>query len=181
MTIPTDHAGWTISSYVAYNEALRLADEKFQAERDRRYTEVNLEREKALRIKDDANNDALKLAKQAQDYKDAKANELREQIAQERGLYATKDDIKQLSDKFDSMHRPVVEFMANAAGKGAGVGLSWSVVLGIVTLMTGLLLIGTFIFSPKAVAPQSQPQIIYVPAPPGSMIPASPPATQPGK
>lgn len=32
---------WTINNYVAHNEALRKAEEKFQAERDRRYTEID--------------------------------------------------------------------------------------------------------------------------------------------
>jgi hypothetical protein len=67
-------------------EALRAAD-------DRRYAEVAAEREKALKIKETADLAALELAREIQTYKDTKANELREQIGSERGLYATKDDL----------------------------------------------------------------------------------------
>jgi hypothetical protein len=67
-------------------EALRQAD-------DRRYAEVNVEKEKALKIKETADLAALQLAREIQTYKDEKANELREQINSERGLYATKDDL----------------------------------------------------------------------------------------
>jgi hypothetical protein len=61
---------------------------------DRRYAEVALEREKALRIKDDADKTALSLAREIQTYKDEKANELREQINSERGIYATKSELQ---------------------------------------------------------------------------------------
>jgi len=67
-------------------EAMRQAD-------DRRYAEVNVEKEKALKIKETADLAALQLAREIQTYKDEKANELREQINSERGLYATKDDL----------------------------------------------------------------------------------------
>jgi len=39
---------WTIETYVKYNEGMRESEEKFQAERDRRYTEINIDKEKAL-------------------------------------------------------------------------------------------------------------------------------------
>ena len=95
-------------------EVLKAADDRFYGERDRRYTEVNAEREKALKIKDTADIKALELAREIQSYKDEKANELREQISSERGLYATKADINRLREYFDALHRPVVEFMAAA-------------------------------------------------------------------
>lgn len=56
---------WTASSYAAHNESmlaldrmyqaeLRQADLRCQDERDRRYAEVNVEKEKALKIKETA-------------------------------------------------------------------------------------------------------------------------------
>jgi hypothetical protein len=86
-------------------EALRAAD-------DRRYAEVALEREKALRIKEKADDTALRLARDAQLYRDEQANNLRTQLEAERGSYATKADVQALSDKFDAAQKPVVEFMA---------------------------------------------------------------------
>jgi hypothetical protein len=104
-----DHSArptWSIEAYVAHNEALREAEAKFQAERDRRYSEVAVEREKALRIKEQADRDALGLAREIQVYKDEKANELREQINSERGLYITRTEMK-----------PVFDFMASQSAK----------------------------------------------------------------
>jgi len=91
--LPTSSAGWTVETLKAHFDALRAADERFYNERDRRYTEVSVEREKALKIKDEADKAALGLAREIQTYKDEKANELREQIGSERGLYPTKSEL----------------------------------------------------------------------------------------
>jgi len=77
-------------------EALLHAERRFMEERDRRYSEVNIEREKALKIKEVADLKALDLARDIQVYKDEKANQLREQINSERGLYATNKDLEPL-------------------------------------------------------------------------------------
>src|SRR5580765_2268989 len=153
--------GWTLETYAAYSEALRVAEEKFQQERDRRYAEVKSAEEKALRVKEQADRDALGLAREIQTYKDEKANELREQINRERGLYATKSDISALNDKFEAAHKPVVEFMSSAQGRGLGVTSSWTVVIGAVALIVGLLTVGTFVFAGKSSTPTS----ISVPPP----------------
>ena len=98
-------SGWTpdtlrvlLDERSKHDYELRAEDHRFQEERDRRYTEVNIEREKALKIKETADLAALSLAREIQDYKDEKANNLRDQIGAERGTYATKDEIKPLSD-----------------------------------------------------------------------------------
>lgn len=89
----------------------RLGDE-----RDRRYAEVNVEREKALKIKEEADKVALDLARQIQTYKDEKANELREQISSERGSFATKEDIANLADKFEALVHPLQAWQSKAMG-----------------------------------------------------------------
>jgi hypothetical protein len=99
-------------SYLDYLLAIRAGDAALQAERDRRYAEVDVEREKALKIKEVADLAALQLAREIQTYKDEKANELREQISSERGLYASKADLSTLREYFDALHRPVLEFIA---------------------------------------------------------------------
>ena len=91
-------------------EALRAAD-------DRRYAEVAAERQKAADVRERADEKALSLAREAQQYRDEQANRLREQIQSERGLYATQADLRALSDRFDVAHKPVVEFMAAQAGR----------------------------------------------------------------
>ena len=65
---------WTADLLKEYVDTLRLADQK------------------ALQIKQEADQKALDLARQAQNYKDEKANELREQINHERIDYLTKTE-----------------------------------------------------------------------------------------
>lgn len=97
-------SGWTVDTlkYLVDDRAhrdrlhfedMRHADELLRAERDRRYTEVAIERENALKIKDEADHAALELSRMDRDYKDEKANNLREQIGNERGNYATTKQI----------------------------------------------------------------------------------------
>ena len=90
---------------------LRKADKEFNAERDRRYAEVNLEREKALKIKETADLAALELAREIQTYKDEKANELRSQIERERGTYVTQSDLKGAVEKLEAMLAPLSEYV----------------------------------------------------------------------
>jgi hypothetical protein len=101
--------------------AIRECDLRFLAERDRRYAEVNVEREKALKIKETADLAALQLARESQTYKDEKANLLREQINSERGLYATNKDIE-----------PLKAYVSGQTGRGAGIDKAAGWVLAIV-------------------------------------------------
>jgi hypothetical protein len=112
--------------------ALQAADSLFQAERDRRYSEVALEREKALKIKEQADRDALALARADQTYKDERANNLRTQLERERGDYATKDDLAGLAEKIESTIRPALEYISSAQGRGQGLNAVWVYLLGAV-------------------------------------------------
>jgi len=103
-------------------EALVSAEQRRQDERDRRYAEVALEREKALKIKETADLAALQLAREIQTYKDEKANELREQINSERGLYATQHDVRQVEEKVSALIKPIVEYVAAQQGRTHGAG-----------------------------------------------------------
>ncbi len=105
--------------------AIRKGDLRFDAERDRRYAEVNIEREKALKIKETADLAALQLAREIQTYKDEKANLLREQINSERGLYATNKDLE-----------PLKAYVASQTGRGLGMNAlaGW----GISLIMAGI-------------------------------------------
>lgn len=160
--------GWTLAGYIAHNEALRSAEQRLQEERDRRYTEVSIEREKAVTIKDEADKRALGLSRDAQTYKDEKANELREQIASERGNYATKDDVMAAVQKIEAQIGPVIAFVTRAQGAGTGASdqrnlLTWA--LGILVALLSL-----YTFSQRSDPPP--PQIILTPAPPGTMLPS---------
>jgi vacuolar-type H+-ATPase subunit H len=88
---------------------LREADHRFSDERDRRYAEVKNAEEKALKVKEQADRDALGLAREIQTYKDEKANELRSQIERERGTYISRAEFK-----------PVGDFIATQTGRASG-------------------------------------------------------------
>lgn len=122
-------SGWTVDTLHNHLRVVQQLEERFSNERDRRYTEVNIEKEKALKIKETADLAALQLARDIQIYKDEKANELREQINSERGLYVTKNDLAGLSDKFDVTLRPVLTYIALQQGRSGGLqaGYGWIV------------------------------------------------------
>ena len=96
------------------------------------------EREKALRIKETADLEALHLAREIQTYKDEKANELRAQIESERGNYATREDIASLRDYFDVLHKPVIEFMAAASSANRLKQLTFGQITQILSVMVAL-------------------------------------------
>jgi len=132
--------GWvTLADHLT---ALRAAEVRVFEERDRRYAEVSVEREKALKIKEVADLAALQLAREIQTYKDEKANELREQIGSERGLYATKEDVKALSDKMEALVKPMAEFISGQRGQRAAGSVLWGAVIAV----TGLALTVTTIY-----------------------------------
>lgn len=97
-------------------------------ERDRRYAEVNQEREKALRIQAEGDQKALVLAREIQTYKDEKANELRSQIEQERGTYVTHLEMK-----------PVFDYVASQTGRSSGLHAGWGYLAGIAGLVMAVL------------------------------------------
>jgi len=122
MAEPQQHRdGWTIATYAAHNEALRAAEEKFLQERDRRYAEVKSAEEKALRVKEEADRTALGLQRENQQYKDEKANQLREQISSERGLYASKSDLIGAVEKIQATLQPLVNSV-NAHNQAQAAG-----------------------------------------------------------
>lgn len=139
-------SGWTLGTYAAHNEALRHAEERFAAERDRRYTEVAQEREKALKIKEEADKAALGLAREIQTYKDEKANELREQISRERGEYVTQNQLKGVTDKFEATLKPVLDFVSSQQGQSSGRLSQQQFIFGLIGVIAALIVIGLFVF-----------------------------------
>jgi hypothetical protein len=90
---------WTVDTYAAHNEAMRVADHRFEDERDRRYTEVNIEKEKALKIKETADLAALSLARESQTYKEQQNDALRDKNLAESGVYARASDVDKSIEK----------------------------------------------------------------------------------
>ena len=115
---------WTIAAYATHNEALRDAEMRFQDERDRRYTEVNVEKEKALKIKETANLAALSLARESQVYKDQQADVMREKNLAASGVYATNADLALVVEKIEKSLKPVFEFVSSQQGSDRGSSIT---------------------------------------------------------
>lgn len=82
---------------------------RFMQERDRRYAEVQAERDKA---------EVIRASTQA--YRDEKANELRDQLAQERLGYASKGDLTGAIETITATLKPIVEYIAGQQGGRQG-------------------------------------------------------------
>jgi vacuolar-type H+-ATPase subunit H len=130
---------WTIATLKTYYDALLVADEKLRTERDRRYTEVGQERERALKIKEQADRDALMLAREIQTYKDEKANELREQINRERGLYVTHDELKSTVDKIEALIKPLTTYVSSQQGRSSGIQASTATLVTIILVAVAVM------------------------------------------
>ena len=138
-----DVSGWTIDTLRVLQEAIRDGDLAVAAERDRRYAEVNIEKEKALKIKETADLAALQLAREIQTYKDEKANELREQINSERGRYLTREEYtaahNALTDKIDTQLKPIAEYVTRQQGRTSGIGTSAAVLYSSILIVIALI------------------------------------------
>lgn len=124
---------------------LREADWRFAEERDRRYAEVAIEKEKALRIKETADLAALGLAREIQQYKDTKANELREQINAERGLYPTRLELAAAVERLESLIKPITEFMQTQSGRDRGVHATFTNLVMLIAVTGTLFTIITYL------------------------------------
>jgi hypothetical protein len=117
---------WTIETLKEHSAVIREYEARLAEERDRRYAEVSVEREKALKIKEVADLAALQLAREIQTYKDEKANELRSQIERERGNYATQSDLKGVAEKLEAVIKPLNDFVLSQRGSGRTSAAGWS-------------------------------------------------------
>lgn len=104
----------------AHYEALRAADAELAAERDRRYAEVKSAEEKALKVKEAADEKALDLAREIQTYKDQQHNGLLQQIDRERAKYPTKDEMAAAIDKIQAQIAPLAEYASAQQGQSGG-------------------------------------------------------------
>jgi hypothetical protein len=133
--VDPDEQSITLREHIEIVNGLK---DQFHEERDRRYAEVNIEKEKALKIKETADLAALQLAREIQTYKDEKANELREQISNERGLYATKDDLANMNREWQATLKPISDYVSGQRGVQEGIGISGSVLVSLVVAIAAI-------------------------------------------
>lgn len=123
---------WTVETYALHNEAMRVAEEKFQTERDKRYTEGNELRAMALKIKETADANALELASESQTYKEARNDAMREQNLKETGVYATRDDLTVVVETFKKALEPIEDYISGQKGVVTGSQLTVGKIFGMI-------------------------------------------------
>ena len=117
-----------MATFVAHSQALRVADLAFAAERDRRYAEVDVEREKALKIKETADLAALTLASENQRLRDEAHNNLLSQWQNERTHYVT-------IEKFDATIGPLIEARSTSIGSHTTTSELRTVIYGVLIFL----------------------------------------------
>jgi len=162
-------SGWTVETMAMHfdelrsaDARLRQADERFNDERDRRYTEVNIEKEKALKIKETADLAALSLARESQTYKEQQNDALRDKNLAESGVYARSTDVdasieklgKTFNSQFEALLTKLEPFMNGSIqqrGQQQGSKLVWGLIA------TGIFLVAAVVGAVVALASIAHP------------------------
>ena len=137
---------WTIAAYATHNEAMRVAEQRFQDERDKRYAEGNELRAMALKIKETADANALELASESQTYKEARNDAMREQNLKETGVYATRDDLALVVKKFETALQPLSDYITGQQGSHkTGQNVASNSFKAIAAISSILVILGVFV------------------------------------
>lgn len=124
--------GWQFGTFkmlmderAQHSASMAKADHRFDAERDRRYCEMQTEREKALQIKEVADAKALVLAAALQAEKDERKNDVLGRWDADRNTFVTRTEfvtaLETLGDKFTSALKPLNEFMVGTRQAGVAI------------------------------------------------------------
>jgi outer membrane murein-binding lipoprotein Lpp len=132
--------GWTLDTLQEHWQVVNGLQREFLEERDRRYSEVKAAEEKALAVKQRADEQALGLAREIQIYKDEKANELREQISSERGSYATKEDLAASVRELTATISPLTSYVSGDVRSEKAVKDHTALIVSMVGLGVSLLI-----------------------------------------
>lgn len=118
-----DRGGWTLATLKEHYDTVRDVERRLEDERDRRYTEVNIEKEKALKIKETADLAALSLARESQTYKEQQNDALRDKNLSESGVYATNSSVAKAFEDLKTTLTPFLDYVTAQQG-GAQQGNS---------------------------------------------------------
>jgi Zn-dependent M32 family carboxypeptidase len=134
--------GWTIDTLKEHMDAQSAAQARFEDERDRRYTEVNIEKEKALKIKETADLAALSLARESQTYKEQQNDALRDKNLQDSGIYAKTSDVARMFDDFTKKLDPFLSYVTAQQGQNSQGEKTWTksaTAISMVLILAGLI------------------------------------------
>lgn len=104
------------------------------------------------------------------------ANEWRQAMMDREIKFAARTETENEFRNLRTELATIVKSQAVSSGKGEGMNTSWSILIAVVVLIATLLTIGPKLFGGGTPA---APQVIYVPAPSGTQLPVTPPATVP--
>lgn len=132
-SITTDPAAGTSSatdvSLREYEDSIEKWRYRFYEERDRRLTEVGVEREKALKIKEEADKAALELDRQIRAYKDEKQNEFRGALDDLSQKMATRRELEDTKGTIQVALKPLVDYVSAQQGRSQGIGVSANILV----------------------------------------------------
>jgi hypothetical protein len=121
----TDPDGWTVTTLKLYYDALLAAN-------DRRLSEVKVENEKALIIKNTADEAALRLARESQTYKEQQNDALRDKNLQDSGVYAKNSDVAQMIGDLKKSLDPFLDYVTAQQGGQQQGNSTWTKGLGLI-------------------------------------------------
>lgn len=127
---PRDESGWTIETYSAYNEALRLAQDKLDEERDRRYREVQAARDVTRQVRYTAADIALDRIRV-------------EQEALEQRFDAA---LSAFQARYEAAHKPLADYVAAQLGRSEAVSQSTRIIYSVLTLAVAII-VASILFS----------------------------------
>ena len=141
---------WSFESYVHHNEAMRKAERRFQAERDRRYTERFVSQENALAIALTSIKERVEKSDQAYSLRFEQVNEWRRTYSDLVTGTMSRNEIEErfrsLDAKLDTKLDPVTQFVSGQQGsQGSRTAQRSSIiaVFGILGTLAGI--IGTIV------------------------------------
>jgi hypothetical protein len=109
--------GWTVETLKEHLDKIEILKDQVAEERDRRYKEVEVEKAKAMKIKETADFEALSLARESQTYKEQQNDALRDKNLAQSGIYATTADVAHAFDELKVQLKPVFDFVIGWQGQ----------------------------------------------------------------
>jgi hypothetical protein len=131
-------SGWTTDTLRFLMDERRQWQERFDTERDRRLTEVAVEREKALKIKEESDKTALELARQINDLHLANLNGEQARLLADRERFISRESYDISQKDFAVWRDQVNAALSLGTGRDRGVALSWAVLVGAIAVTATL-------------------------------------------
>lgn len=162
-------SGWSIDTALEHLLAVIATHDKRYAQRfdaaEKAVADALIAQEKLTRASFAASEKAIEKSDINAEKWRANANEWRSAMTDREGRFAIRSDMEALKERID-----------RSEGKGVGISALWGFIVG------GIGVIATAVamfMGIRAPAPAATPQVVYVPAPPNTLLPTTPPQQVP--